>query len=52
MVLLVEYDLDEYGVDFLNIKLFLLENMDWECLRIGALGTGQIQIKDSNEIIG
>ena len=34
-----------------RVKFFPIEFLDWSCLTIGALGWGQIQIKNSNELV-
>lgn len=51
LILMVEYAVNTTGVNFHSVKLFPIENLSWSCLRIGALGKGQIQITDSNRII-
>ena len=51
LVLLVEYTLTEIGVIFKSVKLFPIESLSWDCLQIEALGKGQIQIRNANDIV-
>ncbi len=50
VVLLVEYASDGDGVVFDSVSLIPIENLEWTCLTIGALGWGQIQIANANVI--
>ena len=50
VLLLVSYHLVESRIVFTDVKFTPIEFMDWECLTIGALGWGQIQIANSNKI--
>lgn len=51
LILLVHYNADLEKNFITGVQLFPIEWVDWSCLDIGALGNGQIQIKNSNEII-
>ena len=51
LILLVEYNLSNQGVEFTNIRLFPIENLSWDCLHIQSLGWGQIQIKNANNTV-
>jgi len=51
LILLVHYNPTLTNNCITGVQLFPLEWLKWECLDIGALGNGQIQIKDSNNII-
>ncbi len=48
MVLLVEYSVVNGVLTFNNANFVPIENLKWDCLTIGALGWGQIQIANSN----
>ncbi len=50
VLLLVSYHLEESRIVFTDVKFTPIEFLDWECLTIGALGWGQIQIANSNKI--
>jgi hypothetical protein len=50
-ILYVAYELrDEIWV-FTECKFIPIEHLDWSCLTIGALGWGQIQIANANNIV-
>ncbi len=53
MILLVEYDTDLINdrLVFNSCKFVPIEYMSWDCLTIGALGWGQIQIANSSRIV-
>lgn len=51
LILMIEYNINALGINFQSVQLFAIENISWDCLRIGSLGTGQIQLKNSNTII-
>ena len=40
-----------YKVVATEVTFVPIEFLDWECLAIGALGWGQIQIRNSNRIV-
>ncbi len=48
VLLMVSYYLDGNKVNFTDIKFVPIEFLGWDCLTIGALGWGQIQIANSN----
>lgn len=50
VVLMVVYELDDVLVRVSDVKFVPIEFIGWDCLTIGALGWGQIQIKDSKRI--
>ena len=49
-LILVKYALDVNRVKVSDVLFLPIEFLDWECLTIGALGWGQIQIANSNRI--
>jgi hypothetical protein len=51
VLLLVSYQLDGDRAIFTDVRFIPIEFLSWECLTIGALGWGQIQIANSNRII-
>lgn len=51
VILLVEYNINNNQIQFINIQFNPIEFLDWSCLTIGALGWGQIQITNSNNVI-
>lgn len=51
VLLLVSYDLNGAEVSFTGVRFLPIEFLDWDCLNIGALGWGQIQITNSNRIV-
>lgn len=51
VVLIVEYEVEEGHLAFTKIRFVPIEHLDWSCLTIGALGWGQIQIANSNNIV-
>jgi hypothetical protein len=51
VVLYVGYDVQGLRVVVTDVKFVPIEFLDWECLTLGALGWGQIQIANANRII-
>jgi hypothetical protein len=51
VVLHVGYDVQGLRVLVHDVKFVPIEFLDWECLTIGALGWGQIQIANANRIV-
>lgn len=49
-LLMVKYKVESLQVVVTDVKFAPIEFLDWSCLTIGALGWGQIQIKNSNNI--
>lgn len=50
-ILWVSYDIQELHVEVKGVQFFPIEALSWDCLTIGALGWGQIQIANANKII-
>ena len=50
VILLVEYSIVENKIIFEKVRFVPIENFAWDCLTIGALGWGQIQIANANVI--
>lgn len=50
VILLIEYAVNEGCLTFTKAQFIPIEHLEWSCLRIGALGWGQIQIANSNRI--
>lgn len=51
VLLLVQYDLQGEHAVFSRVHFVPIEFLSWNCLTVGALGWGQIQIANSNNII-
>jgi hypothetical protein len=51
LILLVHYNPDQQNNFITEVQLFPIEWLDWDSLDIGALGNGQIQIKDSGNVV-
>lgn len=49
-LILVKYTLEENRVKVTDVIFVPIEFLDWDCLTIGALGWGQIQIANSNHV--
>ncbi len=50
-ILIVKYSMTENRMIVSDVHFIPIEFLSWECLTIGALGWGQIQIANSNNII-
>ncbi len=50
-LIMVKYTLDGNQVLVTEVSFVPIEFLDWDCLTVGALGWGQIQIANSNRII-
>jgi hypothetical protein len=50
VVLMVAYDVSGHGAKIEEVTFVPIEFLSWDCLTIGALGWGQIQIANSNTI--
>ncbi len=50
VLLMVQYDIADIHIHVNNVHFIPIEFLDWNCLTIGALGWGQIQIANSNYI--
>lgn len=51
MLLFVDYELLNNKPIFKKVWFLPIENISWSCLSIGALGYGQLQIKNADNII-
>ena len=49
-LIMVKYAIDEIRLKATEILFSPIEYLDWDCLTVGALGWGQIQIANSNYI--
>lgn len=49
-LLIVKYDIEDSHLIANDVIFSPIEYMDWNCLTVGALGWGQIQIANSNNI--
>lgn len=47
IIVLAEYKLQGSRIVFDNVSFFPIEHLKWDCLTIGALGWGQIQISNA-----
>lgn len=50
-ILMVQYSLQNTHVEVTDVTFVPIEFLDWDCLTIGALGWGQIQLANSNRIL-
>lgn len=50
VILMVSYDIEERRAVVDRVTFVPIEFLGWDCLTIGALGWGQIQIADSNRM--
>jgi hypothetical protein len=51
VLLLVEYTLNETALEVSNVHFIPIEFLSWNCLTLGALGWGQIQIANANRLV-
>ena len=51
VVLMVTYEIDGLRVAVEEVTFVPIEFLEWRCLTIGALGWGQIQIANSNNVL-
>ncbi|MCF0210808.1 MAG: hypothetical protein HUK18_05820 [Bacteroidales bacterium] len=49
-ILMITYNVDGDKIVYTNCQFRPIEHFAWSCLTLGALGWGQIQIKNSNDI--
>lgn len=49
-LIMVKYDVRDLRITVSDVLFVPIEFLDWRCLTIGALGWGQIQISNSNNI--
>ncbi len=50
VIFFVPYNFKNDVINFEQISICPIEHLSWDCLTLGALGEGQIQIKNSNKI--
>src|SRR5258708_3894869 len=50
VLLLIAYEINDAQVDVSQVRFVPIEFLGWDCLTIGALGWGQIQIANSNRV--
>lgn len=50
-LLMISYDVEGTGIKASSAHFAPIEFLSWDCLTIGALGWGQIQIANSNRVI-
>ncbi len=50
VVMMLAYDVSPTGVLFDHVNFVPIEFLSWNCLTLGALGWGQIQIANSNKV--
>ncbi|RMF80200.1 MAG: hypothetical protein D6737_08765, partial [Chloroflexi bacterium] len=50
VILLVRYSLDNARINVDEVYFVPIEFLSWECLTVGALGWGQIQISDARHL--
>jgi hypothetical protein len=50
-ILLIAYEVQDSSLEFKQCHFVPIEHISWECLTIGALGWGQIQIANSNRFL-
>lgn len=51
MILYIGYDVQGLRVVVSDVKFVPIEFLDWDCLTLGALGWGQIQIANASRIV-
>ena len=49
-LIMIKYSVDGTNLEVSDVLFAPIEFLDWECLTVGALGWGQIQIANSNNI--
>lgn len=49
-LIVIRYSIDGTDLEVSDVVFSPIESLDWDCLKVGALGWGQIQIADSNNI--
>ncbi len=50
VVLLIQYDVQGVKIEVKDVHFVPIEFLAWECLTVGALGWGQIQIANANRV--
>lgn len=51
LVLIIEYQLDNENLHYTGCHFHPIEHFQWECLTLGALGWGQLQIANANYLL-
>ena len=51
MVLLIRYQVEDSNIRVASVNFAPIEWIEWGCLTIGALGWGQVQIADSENVV-
>ena len=51
VLLLIAYTMSDVHVNVERVHFVPIEFLSWQCLTIGALGWGQIQIANANNIV-
>lgn len=49
-LIMIKYSIDGASLKISDVLFSPIEFLDWDCLTVGVLGWGQIQIADSNDI--
>ena len=49
-LIMIKYSVDGTDLEVSDVLFAPIEFLDWECLTVGALGWGQIQIANANNI--
>ncbi len=49
-LIMIKYSVRETDLEVLDVLFSPIEFLDWKCLTVGALGWGQIQIANANDI--
>ena len=49
-LIMIKYSIDGTSLEVSDVVFSPIEFLDWDCLTVGALGWGQIQIANSNDI--
>lgn len=49
-ILMVKYEQEDEALHYTECHFLPIEHLKWECLTIGALGWGQIQIANANHV--
>ena len=50
-IIIVSYKIENGELVYTDCHFKPIENFDWKCLTLGALGCGQIQIKNANNLL-
>ena len=49
-LIMIKYSVDDTSINVSDVLFSPIEFLDWDCLTVGTLGWGQIQIANSNDI--